>query len=113
MRILVLFLLLAGCAAKPTVLPPPPLVSPVIIHPSSPTPVELEAPQFYVLTPNNIDKFFEREGVAVVFAVSTDGYESLALNIQELRRYINELQGVVLYYKTSIEEYEKVTNDAR
>jgi hypothetical protein len=59
-----------------------------------------------------VDAFFEKEGELVIFAVNTDGYETLSVNVQELRRYIIELQGVVIYYKNSIEEYNRA-NDAR
>ena len=108
MRLLIIALFLAGCASTP---PTPPVtpqqVSPVIIHPTLPIPVTLEVPKFYVLTPDNVQEFFTREKTPVVYAVDTSGYQVLAANVQELRRYILELQNVVKYYKTSIEAQKK------
>jgi len=42
----------------------------------------------------------EKESGSVVFlAMSVTDYELMAYNTQELKRYISELQEVVVYYK--------------
>jgi len=37
----------------------------------------------------------------VMFSISEKGYENLALNVQELKRYILEQQEVIKYYRNS------------
>ena len=51
----------------------------------------------------NVDDFLERvkkeEGRIVFVAMSIPDYELMAYNMQELKRYINELKEVVVYYR--------------
>ena len=39
-------------------------------------------------------------GTLVFTAMSIDDYELMAYNMQEIRRYINQLKEVVVYYRT-------------
>jgi len=58
-------------------------------------------PQFYVVSENNKETFQKRilkDSDGVFYAVTPDGYTILSENMQELRRYIRELQEVILYY---------------
>ena len=51
----------------------------------------------------NIDEFLARvekeHGQIVFFAMSVPDYELMSYNMQELKRYINELKQVVVYYR--------------
>lgn len=52
-----------------------------------------------------LDKFLDEvkkknSGDVVFFAISVEDYELMAYNMQELRRYIREVQEVVVYYRT-------------
>jgi len=51
-----------------------------------------------------LDKFLDdvkkkNNGDIVFFAISTEDYELMSYNMQELRRYIREVQEVVVYYR--------------
>ena len=51
-----------------------------------------------------LDQFLDdikkkNNGDVVFFAISTEDYELMAYNMQELRRYIREVQEVVVYYR--------------
>jgi len=51
-----------------------------------------------------LDKFLDEvkkknSGDVVFFAITTEDYELMAYNMQELRRYIREVQEVVVYYR--------------
>jgi len=51
-----------------------------------------------------LDKFLDdvkkkNNGDVIFFAISTEDYELMAYNMQELRRYIREVQEVVVYYR--------------
>tara|TARA_X000000368_G_scaffold88255_2_gene67170 strand:- start:3272 stop:3502 length:231 start_codon:yes stop_codon:yes gene_type:complete len=68
-----------------------------------PREINLNEPYWFVVSELNIDEFTERvkkeEGRIVFVAMSIPDYELMAYNMQELKRYINELKEVVVYYR--------------
>ena len=74
-----------------------------IIQPVMPREIDLKEPYWYVVSDKNIDEFLSRvekdQGQIVFFAMSVPDYELMAYNMQELKRYINELKEVVVYYR--------------
>jgi len=83
-----------------------------IVQPTLPRPIELKEPRWYVVSDRKIagedrtylDKFIEdikkKHGGDVVFiAMSVADYELMAYNTQELKRYINQLGEVIVYYR--------------
>ena len=74
-----------------------------IVQPIMPREIDLKEPYWYVVSNENIDEFLVRiekeSGQVVFFAMSVPDYELMAYNMQELKRYINELKEVVVYYK--------------
>lgn len=76
-----------------------------ITHPTMPRAITLRDPQWYVVSDKNVDTFLEdikkrHEGQLVFVAMSVGDYELMAYNMQEIRRYINQLKEVVVYYRT-------------
>jgi len=82
-----------------------------IVQPIMPRAVDLKDPYWYVVSEKNIDDLIaqiEKEQCTVVFlAMSVPDYELMAYNMQELKRYINELKEVVVYYKKVTTNEEK------
>lgn len=83
-----------------------------ITHPTMPRAISLKDPQWYVVSDKNIDTFLEdikkqNNGGIVFIAMSVGDYELMAYNMQELRRYINQLKEVVIYYRTMTDKEEK------
>jgi hypothetical protein len=74
-----------------------------IVQPVMPREIDLKDPYWYVVSDKNIEEFLKRvekeHGQVVFFAMSVPDYELMAYNMQELKRYINELKEVVVYYK--------------
>tara|TARA_R110000851_G_scaffold50542_1_gene120651 strand:+ start:9065 stop:9394 length:330 start_codon:yes stop_codon:yes gene_type:complete len=74
-----------------------------IVQPILPREIDLKEPYWYVVSEKNIDEFLERvekeNGQLVFLAMSVPDYELMAYNMQELKRYINELKEVVVYYR--------------
>lgn len=74
-----------------------------IVQPVMPREIDLKDPYWYVVSDKNIEEFLQRvekeHGQVVFFAMSVPDYELMAYNMQELKRYINELKEVVVYYK--------------
>ena len=57
-----------------------------------------------MVSDKNLDTFLadmeKQNGTVVFLAMTVDDYELMAYNMQELRRYINQLKEVVVYYRT-------------
>ncbi len=73
------------------------------MQPIMPREIDLKEPYWYVVSNKNLDEFLARvekdQGQVVFFAMSVPDYELMAYNMQELKRYINELKEVVVYYR--------------
>ena len=79
---------------------------------ASPKPTNLTDTQVYVVNKGNLEAFIaeftEQNGELAFVALSIDTYENLALNISELRRYINQQNEIIVYYeKAMTEELDK------
>jgi hypothetical protein len=76
----------------------------IIVQPIMPREIDLKDPYWYVVSDKNLEEFLTRvekdQGQVVFLAMSVPDYELMAYNMQELKRYINELKEVVVYYKT-------------
>ena len=74
-----------------------------IVQPVMPREIDLKDPYWYVVSDKNLEEFLQRvekeHEQVVFFAMSVPDYELMAYNMQELKRYINELKEVVVYYK--------------
>lgn len=76
-----------------------------IAQPTMPRPMQLEEPYFYVVNEENLNSFLDEMkqqtgGRAVFVGITVSDYEVLATNMQEIKRYINELGATIVYYKT-------------
>lgn len=100
-------LLLASCGEKEVqtvetvqvrtveVKPPKPIVPPI-------DELNLRDVQWIVVTPENVEQVFSSiEGDKVFFALTADGYESLALNISDIRALIDQQQSIIAIYEKS------------
>lgn len=80
-----------------------------------PKPVSLTKMKFHVVTDDNLDQFIEnfkrKNGELVFVAISIPDYENLALNISELRRFINQQKEVIVYYEKAIQPKKEETNE--
>ena len=85
------------------------------MQPILPRAVDLKEPMWYVVSEKNIDEFLAQvekdQGNVVFFAMSVPDYELMAYNMQELKRYINELKEVVVYYRKVTTNEEETKNE--
>ena len=103
--ILTALIMASSCSLIPTkqveILSKP--VERTIVQPIMPKEIDLKEPYWYVVSNKNIDEFLARvekdQGQVVFVAMSIPDYELMAYNMQELKRYINELTEVVVYYR--------------
>lgn len=76
-----------------------------ITQPDMPKPIKLYDVTFRVITAENINQFMaEQKAKAntdgyVFVAIGMKDYENLAINLEELKRYIDQQKAVIVYYK--------------
>ena len=109
-------ILSSGCASLPKVdfTPPPPVkvitdeVRLDIYQPPLPNEIRLEDVQWVIITQQNYEESVAKVekllgGPFVVMALTPLGYESMAYNLQEIRRYIRQQKEIILYYRKATE----------
>lgn len=76
-----------------------------ITQAADPTPVQMAPVNFRVVTPDNLDAFLSDMRAAqsnnqfVIVTMQMADYENLTLNLAELRRYMEQQQSVILFYR--------------
>lgn len=77
---------------------------------SEPAPLNLSAPTFIIITPENADEVWNglKEGNddIVLFGLTDQGYEKLAILIAELRNFINTQRMIIQQYREYYEPQE-------
>jgi hypothetical protein len=80
----------------------------------NPDPLRLKPLEWVVVTPANQEEIFARLEAGgndpVVFALTADGYQALAVTIAELRNLINTQRNIIIKYK---EYYEPKKEDTK
>lgn len=80
---------------------------PLQVHPA---PLQLNGVKWDVVTRENLQEFVEEfekiNGDLVFFAVNVPGYENMALNLAEIRRYIEQQKAIIVYYEDMIKNEE-------
>ena len=105
---LISIFLLSACASEPSVETLKPVEvrelqtpRPAPIVPSVDQ-IQLRDVKWIIITPENVDSVFDSlNGELVLFAVTTSGYESLALNLSDVRAMIQQQQKIIAIYKNS------------
>ena len=109
-------LILNGCSRAPepeikTVTQVQRITVPTVARPK---PIDLVDVRVYVVNKDNLEQFvtdFTAEhGEFAVVALSIDSYENLALNIADLRRYINQQTDIIVYYENAMKAPEEKTD---
>jgi hypothetical protein len=77
-----------------------------------PRPVSLNKIHFYVVTEDTFAAFkrrFEKEnGDLLFYAISVRDYETLALNMAELKRFLEQQKQLIVYYEKAVAPAPKV-----
>lgn len=110
---MVTLLFLSGCSLIPRT--PEPEIKTVtkvekvqIPTVARPKPVQLIDTRIYVVNKDTLEEFIEEfkatNGDLAFIALSVKDYENLALNVAELRRYINQQTQVIVYYENAVSD---------
>ena len=69
----------------------------------------------YVVTEDNLDEFLnefkEIHGDVAFVALSMRDYENLALNIADIRRYLQQQGEIILYYEEMVKKEPELNNN--
>ena len=73
-------------------------------HPPMPLEVNLQDIKWRVLTPEVMEEYLQlvkerKAPVEPYYALSTQGYESLSMNMAELKRYVTNVLAIIEYYR--------------
>ena len=107
---LLLLVSLSSCSWKPEkqVVVQTKIVKPVIEIKERPKGVKMLPVKFYVVTEKNYEEFKEKfkkeNGDFVFYAMSVPSYENLALDMAELRRYIEQQKEIIIYYEKAVKD---------
>ena len=78
----------------------------VIPTQNRPRPVKMNDIYFYVVTEQNFEEFKKRftkeNGDLVGYVLSVRDYETLALNMAELKRYLIQQKEIIVYYEKAV-----------
>lgn len=115
-NIILLAIILSGCSLFPKAVEPVEVVTiqerPPMYHPPLPMEMQLGEVVFEVLTPTIMAEYLKlvEEGNAPAkpyYALTTQQYENLSINMAEIKRYTTNILQVVKFYR----DYDKEEND--
>lgn len=79
-----------------------------IAQPTLPRELDLKEPKFFVVSEKNLESFLEevekRSGSIVFVAITVDDYELMSYNMQEIKRYVQQMRSVIVYYRDVVED---------
>ena len=124
MKKLVLFLvplviLLSSCSSKPEkeIVTVETIVKPTIAIAQRPRPVEFDELKVKVITEANVQEVIQEmktnQGQFLVYALDPVTFKNLAIGIEEIKRYIEQQNDIIVYYEKAVtdEPEEKVLDE--
>ena len=112
--LLVALLVISACSRTPekeiitvpTIVETPELEKPTIQIVPRPDPVIMKDADIVVVTEANLQEVIERikgtQGEFVLYAMTASSFEALALNLEQIKRFIEEQNEVILYYEKAV-----------
>ena len=110
---ILLSLLLSSCSWKPEkeIITKAEVYIPTINVVSRPKPLTLRNADVIVITEKNLKEVIQRvkdmQGSFVVYALDPKSFESLAINMEEIKLYIEQQNRIILYYEKAVSNEEK------
>ena len=89
----------------------------VIPTQNRPKPMSMNDIYFYVVTEENFEefkaKFVKENGDLVGYVLSVRDYETLALNMADIKRYIQQQKEIIIYYEKAVAPKPKEEKDKK
>ena len=99
----------------PTVIDTPKIEAPVIQVVPRPNPVQMKDADIVIVTEANLQEFIEKikttQGEFVLYAMTAQSFEALALNMEQIKRFIEQQNNVILYYEKSVAPSKIIETD--
>ena len=112
--IIPLLLLISACSSWPklrTIEIQTVEVERVIPTVNRPRPINMNDIKFYVVTIDTFEEFkirFEKDnGQFLFYAISVRDYETLALNMADIKRYVIQQKQIIIYYEKALSPKEE------
>ena len=111
-----LSLLLSSCSWKPEkqIITKAEVYIPTINVVPRPKPLVLKNADIIVITEKNLEESIKRvklmQGSFVVYALDPKSFESLAINMEEIKLYIEQQNKIILYYEKAVTNDKNGTN---
>tara|TARA_A200000159_G_scaffold103989_1_gene96681 strand:+ start:68 stop:436 length:369 start_codon:yes stop_codon:yes gene_type:complete len=106
-------LLLSSCSWKPEkeIITKAEVYVPTINVVPRPEPLTLRNADVIVITEKNLEEVIQRvkdmQGSFVVYALDPKSFESLAINMEQIKLYIEKQKQIILYYEKAVKPKEK------
>ena len=116
---LLILLLVSSCSnfrAEKEVVTVEKIITPTIALATKPNPVIMKNADVIVITENNLDEVIQKVkalqgGQFVVYGLDLKSFENLAINMEQIKRYIEQQNEVILYYEKSVREEPKIVEE--
>ena len=114
-----LAILLSSCSWKPEkeIVTVETIVKPTITLAQRPRPVEFDELKVKVITEANVQEVIQEmktnQGQFLVYALDPVTFKNLAIGIEEIKRYIEQQNDIIIYYEKAVtdEPEEKVLDE--
>ena len=103
-----LAILLSSCSWKPEkeIVTVETIVKPTIAIAQRPRPVEFDELKVKVITEANVQEVIQEmkdnQGQFLVYALDTVTFKNLAIGIEEIKRYIEQQNDIIVYYEKAV-----------
>lgn len=96
-------LFLTGCSMFGNTVTQTELIQKEIPIVPQPEPLNLKPIQWKIITKNNVNSFLEGLQSEQVYVIMTvNDYETLAVNMADIKQYLQEQKRIIVYYEQSI-----------
>lgn len=114
-----LAILLSSCSSRPEkeIVTVETIVKPTIAIAQRPRPVEFDELKVKVITEANVQEVIQEmktnQGQFLVYALDPVTFKNLAIGIEEIKRYIEQQNDIIIYYEKAVtdEPEEKVSDE--
>ena len=90
----------------PTVVETPQIEAPTIRIVPRPDPIEMRNADIVVVTEANLEQVIARvkqeQGDFVLYAMTAQSFESLALSFEQIKKFIEKQNAVIVYYENAV-----------
>tara|TARA_Y100001936_G_scaffold238670_1_gene270754 strand:+ start:569 stop:922 length:354 start_codon:yes stop_codon:yes gene_type:complete len=103
-----LVILLSSCSSKPEkeIVTVETIVKPTIAIAQRPRPVEFDELKVKVITEANVQEVIQEmktnQGQFLVYALDPVTFRNLAIGIEEIKRYIEQQNDIIVYYEKAV-----------